>query len=133
MFCSVSVTRIEFVRSKTSSTPLLDFRPSSTFWASSVAMFLKEIIIDTVRLVSPSLVSWSMYSGMPSLRTSFLGSARTKLSPYGSRWTPFISRIVSIASMYSSSASFCPGRVFRVIVAAGQAGSLRTVFPTRSP
>ena len=85
MFCSVSVTRIELVRSNTSSTPSLDLSPSSTFCASSVAMFLNGIIIDTVRLVSPTFVSESMMSGMPPLRTSLRGSARTKLSPYGSR------------------------------------------------
>ena len=31
MICSVSVTRIEFVRSKTSRMPLLDLKPSSAF------------------------------------------------------------------------------------------------------
>ena len=81
MFCSVSVTRIEFVRSKTRRMPLLDLRPSSAFCASSVAMFLNGIIIETTLPLSPSVASGSMMSGMPSLRTSFRGNARMKLSP----------------------------------------------------
>ena len=128
MFCSVSVTRMEFVRSKTSRMPLLDLKPSSAFCASSVPMFLKGIIIETTRPVSPSFVSGSMMSGMPSLRTSFLGSARMKRSPYGSRWMPFISRTTSIASRYSSFVSFWPSRVLSVIVGVGAAGSLRIVL-----
>ena len=81
MFCSVSVTRMELVRSKTRRMPLLDLKPSSAFCASSVPMFLKGIIIETTRPESPSFVSGSIMRGMPSLRTSFLGSARMNRSP----------------------------------------------------
>ena len=133
MFCSVSVTRILFVRSKTMRRPAFDLKPSSTFCASSAVMFVNGIIIETTLPLSPSFVSESMRIGMPSLRTSLRGRARIKLSLYGSRWMPFISRTVSIASRYSSRESFCPCLDLSVIVAVGHAGSLRIVLPTSSP
>ena len=132
MICSVSVTRIEFVRSKTRRMPLLDLKPSNAFCASSIAMFLNGIISDTTRVDSPSFASGSIMSGMPSLRTSLRGIARTNFSPYGSMWMPFISRTVSIASIFSSTDSSCPFFGCNVIVAAGTCGSFRTVFSTRS-
>ena len=130
MFCWVSVTRMEFVRSKTSRMPLSDLKPSKAFCASSVPMFLKGIIIETTLIDSSSGLSVFIRSGMPSLRTFARGRARTNFSPYGSRWMPFISRIVSIASTCSASVSFWPGRDWRVIVGLGAPGSFRTVLLT---
>ena len=54
IFCHVSVTRIEFVRSKTFRMPVSDLKFSSAFWASSVAMLLNEIITE---ITLPSFAS----------------------------------------------------------------------------
>ena len=54
MFCHVSVTRIEFVRSKTLSMPVSDLKFSSAFCASSVAIDLNDIMTD---MTLPSFAS----------------------------------------------------------------------------
>ena len=81
MFASVSVMMIELVRSKTSSTPLADLKPSSAFCASSIEMLWNGTTSETTRVDSLSSAFGSMISGMPSLRTSLRGIARQNFSP----------------------------------------------------
>ena len=54
IFCHVSVTRIEFVRSKTLRMPVSDLKFSSAFCASSVAIDLNDIMTE---ITLPSLAS----------------------------------------------------------------------------
>ena len=128
-FSCVSVTRIEFVRSNACSWPLGSLNPSMAFCASSVVMFTRRIIwLTTLPFSDRGLPGMFIRIGLPCVRSVLRWSARRNLSPNGSRTTPFIVSVTSMASMYSSFERSWPSSDLRVIVTFGRSGAGMIVF-----